>query len=295
MPDDTPDHYKAMTAAELAALPTSFHDDLFAGQVVLVSGGAGGIGLATSVLFGRLGATIVSCGRTAEKMAWLEETLGEQGIECFTRTMTIREADQVDDLIAAVFERYGRLDVLINNAGGQFAAPALDISPKGWRAVVDTNLTGSWLMMQAAAREWSQRQQQGSIINMVTVPGMCSAGIPHTVASRAGEIAVSRSLAVEWGPLGIRINCIAIGIIASPGLVNYPETAKPSFDHNPMRRLGTVHDIAEASAYLSSPSASFINGIVLTVDGGADIWGEYWPLGRPDYFDVDYGGAGAGS
>jgi NAD(P)-dependent dehydrogenase (short-subunit alcohol dehydrogenase family) len=228
-------------------------------------------------------------------MAWLEETLGEQGIECFTRTMTIREADQVDDLIAAVFERYGRLDVLINNAGGQFAAPALDISPKGWRAVVDTNLTGSWLMMQAAARQWSERGQAGSIINMVTVPGMCSAGIPHTVASRAGEIAVSRSLAVEWGPLGIRINCIAIGIIASPGLVNYPETAKPSFDHNPMRRLGTVHDIAEASAYLSSPSASFINGIVLTVDGGADIWGEYWPLGRPDYFDVDYGGAGAGS
>ncbi|MDP7428124.1 MAG: SDR family NAD(P)-dependent oxidoreductase, partial [Alphaproteobacteria bacterium] len=169
MPDDTPDHYKAMTAAELAALPTSFHDDLFAGQVVLVSGGAGGIGLATSVLFGRLGATIVSCGRTAEKMAWLEETLGEQGIECFTRTMTIREADQVDDLIAAVFERYGRLDVLINNAGGQFAAPALDISPKGWRAVVDTNLTGSWLMMQAAARQWSERGQAGSIINMVTV------------------------------------------------------------------------------------------------------------------------------
>ena len=123
---------------------------------------------------------------------------------------------------------------------------------------------------------------------MVAVLGMCSgAGIPHTVAARAGEIHLSKALSVEWAPHDIRVNCIAVGVIASPGLAHYPETAKPSFDHNPMRRLGSAHDIAEACVYLAAPSGAFINGTVLTIDGGADVWGEYWPLGRPDYFKVD--------
>ena len=142
--------YAAPTAAELAALPTVYRDDLFKDQVVLVSGGAGGIGMATAVLFGRLGATIVSCGRDEAKMAAFEEDMASLNIPCFTQALTIRDADLVSGLMAATWERFGRLDVLINNAGGQFAAPAMDISPNGWRTVVDTNLTGSWLMMQPA-------------------------------------------------------------------------------------------------------------------------------------------------
>jgi NAD(P)-dependent dehydrogenase (short-subunit alcohol dehydrogenase family) len=282
------DVYAPLTPAEVAALPTVFRDDLFRDRVVLVSGGAGGIGFATSVLFGRLGASIVSCGRDEAKMAWLEEQLGALDIPCLTRAMTIRDADQVADLMAAVWDRFGRLDVLINNAGGQFAAPALEISPKGWNAVVETNLTGSWYMMQAAARQWREHGQPGSIINMVTVQGTCHAGIAHTVAARAGEIELSKALAVEWAPYEIRVNCVAIGIVASPGLANYPETAQPSFDHNPMRRLGGVQDIAQACVYLAAPSGDFVNATVLAVDGGAGAWGEYWPLGRPDYFQVDY-------
>jgi len=282
------DVYAALTAEEIAALPTVYCEGLFKDQVVLVSGAAGGIGLATAILFGRLGATIVSCGRTADKMARLEEALGGLNIPCFTKSMTIRDPEAVDTLIAETWERYGRLDVLINNAGGQFAAPALDISPKGWNAVLDTNLSGSWYMMQAAARQWRDRKAPGNIINMVAVLGMTCNGIPHTAAARAGQIQLSRALSLEWAPYDIRINCIAIGVIASPGLVNYPETAKPSFDHNPMRRPGTVHDIAQASVYLAAPSGDFVTGTVLTVDGGADVWGEYWPLGRPDYFRVDY-------
>jgi NAD(P)-dependent dehydrogenase (short-subunit alcohol dehydrogenase family) len=282
------DVYANLTADEVAALPTVFRDDLFRDRVVLVSGGAGGIGFATSVLFGRLGATIVSCGRDPEKMARFEKDLSRLDIACFTHPMTIRDPDQVADLMTAVWERYGKLDVLVNNAGGQFAAPALDITPKGWNAVIDTNLTGSWYMMQAAARQWRDHDQPGCIINMVAVPGMCSAGVPHTVAARAGEIHLSKSLSVEWAPHRIRVNCVAIGIVASPGLVNYPETAKPSFDHNPMRRAGHVQDIAEACVYLAAPSGNFVNGTVLVVDGGADVWGEYWPLGRPDYFQIDY-------
>ena len=282
------DLYATPTAAELAALPTVYRDDLFKDQVVLVSGGAGGIGLATAVLFGRLGATIVSCGRDGDKMAGFEEAMAKLDIPCFTQAMTIRDADQVGALMAAVWERYGRLDVLINNAGGQFAAPAMDLSPNGWRAVVDTNLTGSWFMMQAAARLWRDNKQPGNVINMVTVLSTCTSGIAHTQAARAGEIYLTRSLCAEWAPYDIRLNSIAIGVVASPGLVHYPESAKPSFDHNPMRRVGSVQDIAQAAVYLAAPSGQFVNGTVLTVDGGADVWGEYWPLGRPEHFNIDY-------
>ena len=280
--------YAAPTAAELAALPTVYRDDLFKDQVVLVSGGAGGIGMATAVLFGRLGATIVSCGRDEAKMAAFEEDMASLNIPCFTQALTIRDADLVSGLMAATWERFGRLDVLINNAGGQFAAPAMDISPNGWRTVVDTNLTGSWLMMQAAARHWRDNNQPGCIINMVTVLAMCTSGIAHTQAARAGEIHLTRGLCVEWAPYDIRLNSIAIGVVASPGLAHYPESAKPSFDHNPMRKIGTAQDIAQAAVYLAGPAGEFINGTVLTVDGGADVWGEYWPLGRPDYFRIDY-------
>ena len=133
--------YSSFSDEELARLPTVFRDGLFTGQVVLISGGAGGIGKATCTLFGRLGAQIVSCGRDAEKQAGLEKYLKGLGISCFTRPMTIRDPEQVSRLMDEVWERFGRLDVLINNAGGQFAAPALDITSKGWNAVIDTNLT----------------------------------------------------------------------------------------------------------------------------------------------------------
>lgn len=274
--------------ADLSAAPLVYADGLFKDQVVLVSGGAGGIGLAACILFGRLGATVVSCSRSAEKMTWLEDALGNLDIPCFTHPMTIRDPEQVTGLMAEVWKRFGRLDVLVNNAGGQFAAPALDISPKGWNAVIDTNLNGSWYMTQAAAQQWAERKQPGCVINVVAVLETCNSGIPHTMAARAGEIALSKSLSVEWAPNNIRVNCIGVGVVESPGLKHYPETARPSFDHNPMRRMGTVQDIAHACVYLAGPTGDFVNGTVLAVDGGAANWGEYWPLGRPDYFNVDY-------
>jgi len=288
MSDDTDFEVLERYFNDLSVAPMVYADDLFKDQVVLVSGGAGGIGLAACVLFGRLGATIVSCSRSPEKMAWLESTLGKLNIPCFTQPMTIRDPQKATDLMAAVWDRYGRLDVLVNNAGGQFAAPALEISPNGWNAVIDTNLNGSWYMTQAAARQWSERKQSGCVINVVAVPEMCSSGIPHTVAARAAEIQLSKALSVEWGPNNIRVNCVAVGVVESPGLAHYPETARPSFDHNPMRRMGSVQDVAHALAYLAAPTGNFVNGTVLTVDGGAANWGEYWPLGRPDYFNVDY-------
>jgi citronellol/citronellal dehydrogenase len=278
--------YKTYTEEELFNLPTVFRHGLFQDQVVLISGAAGGVGTACSVLFGRLGATIVACSRTQEKLCRLQTNLAKLNIPCHTQAMTIRDPHQVADLMERVWEKYGKLDVLINNAGGQFAKPALEITPKGWNAVIDTNLNGTWYMMQAAAKRWSDRGQPGCMVNMATLTGHAFVGIPHTAASRAGEINLSKTLSVEWAPYNIRINCIAIGKVDSPGLATYPQQAWDSFDHNPMRRLGSVQDIAEAAVYLAGPSGSFITGAVLTVDGGEDVWGEYWALGKPEYFKV---------
>lgn len=281
------DPYSSFSDEELATLPTVFRDGLFSGQVVLVTGGAGGIGRATCMLFGRLGASIVACGRDAERLAGLKKLMDKHHIPCLTRAMTIREPEQVAALMDAAWKEFGKLDVLINNAGGQFSAPALDITPKGWHAVVETNLYGTWYTMQEAARRWRDNDQPGCVINISTVTGHATPGIPHTAASRAGAINLSRSLSVEWAPLNIRINCIAVGVIASPGLENYPPSARPSFTHNPMRRTGDVQDIAEACCYLAAPSGKFITGTVLEVAGGRQVWGEYWPLGKPDYFKVE--------
>jgi len=282
------DAYATHTDAELAAMPCVFRDDLFAGRVALVTGGAGGIGRAICILLGRLGATIVTCGRDPVKLEQLARSLEALGIACQTRQMTIRDPEQVGELFAAAYDQQGRIDVVVNNAGGQFALPAVDLSPRGWAAVVETNLYGTWYVMQAAAREWIARQQAGSIVNIGTITGRGSVGIPHTAAARGGAQSLAASLSVEWAPHRIRINTVAVGVVRSPGLLHYPPEARPSFDHNPQRRLGDVHDVAQAVAFLGSPEASgFVTGGVLHVAGGGQVWGEYWALGKPDWFRIE--------
>ena len=128
-------------------------------------------------------------------------------------------------------------------------------------------------------RRWRDHAQPGCVINIAKATGHVSPGIPHTAASRVGAINLSRGLRVIWAPLNIRINCIAVGVIASPGLENYPASARPSFDYNPMRCVGDMHHIAEACCYLAAPSGKFITGAVLEVAGGRQVCGECWPLG----------------
>lgn len=288
------DPYRSHSFDELLAMPMAFRDGLFAGQVVLITGGGGGIGTAMSVLFGRLGATIVASGRTPDTLEVLADRLGAAGIAHHTQAMTIRDPDQVADLIDGVWDRHRRLDIVINNAGGQFSSPAVDISPKGWAAVVETNLHGTWYMMQAAARRWIAEDPDGTgvgagrnIVNISTIQGRASVGIPHTAASRAGGVALTRSLAVEWAPHRIRVNSIGVGVVASEGLRTYPSEARGSFGHNPMRHLGDVWDVAQGAAYLAGPTGAFITGHHLDITGGEHVWGEYWPLGKPDWFRLD--------
>ncbi len=281
------DPYHSHSFDELCGLDTVYRDGLFDDQVVLITGAAGGIGQAMSVLFGRLGATIVATGRTESSLDALATNLDSIGVRCQTIAMTVRDPDAVRSSIDAVWDEQGRLDHVINNAGGQFAAPAFDITPKGWNAVVETNLYGPWYMMQEAARRWAAEDVEGEIINISTIQGRGSIGIPHTAAARAGGVALTRTLAVEWAQYGIRVNSIGVGVIASEGLTNYPPEAKASFGHNPMRHLGDVWDIAQAAVYLAGPTGAFITGTHLDVTGGEHVWGEYWPLGKPDYYKTE--------
>ncbi|MGJ8670356.1 MAG: SDR family oxidoreductase [Oceanococcus sp.] len=265
--------------------PNVYRSDLFIGQVAMVSGGGTGIGAATALLFARLGAQVVICGRTEEKLQTVAEYAAKRGGRIETQVCNVREPDQVEVLYAAIHEKFGRLDMVVNNAGGQFPQAAIDFADKGWNAVITNNLNGTWYMMQRAARYWRDHEQRGSIVNIVVVAERGMPGVAHTVAARNGVIGASKTVAVEWAPLNIRVNCVAPGLTQTRGLDVYPDEAVREFPNaNAMRRPGTAMEMAQACVYLSGPSGSFITGEVLTVDGGGQLWGELWTNGRPDYF-----------
>lgn len=269
------------------AMPTVYRSDLFAGQTVLVSGGGTGIGRATALLIARLGARVIVCGRTLEKLERVADEGRAHGCEVHPMAVNIREPEQVEALFEAIAREHGTLHAVVNNAGGQFPQHAIDFSAKGWRAVIDNNLNGTWFMMQAAARHWQNRAAPGVIVNLVMVVDRGMPGIAHSVASRSGVIGVTRTVAVEWAPLGIRVNCIAPGLTATEGLAVYPPEAHKEFPKaNPLKRLGSLREIAEATVFLVSPAASFMTGEVMTVDGGGQLWGEFWTAGRPAYFEM---------
>ncbi len=266
---------------------TVYRSDLFAGKVALVSGAGSGIGRACALLFARLGAKLVICGRTPAKLEVVADFIRAKGGEVLVVPTNVREPEQVDALFVAAQAHYGRIDYTVNNAGGQFPQAAIDFAPKGWNAVINNNLNGTWLMMQRAAQHWRDQKLPGSIVNIVVVVDRGMPGVAHTVAARAGVIGVSSTVAIEWAPLGIRVNCVAPGLTATEGLEVYPPEAQKEFPlANPMKRPGTPMEIAEACVYLSASSGSFINGEVLTVDGGGKLWGELWTAGRPDYFKL---------
>lgn len=272
----------ALSDEALLALSTVYRADLFAGRTILVSGAGTGIGKAIACLFGRLGGRLVLCGRSEEKLAATKRLLDRIGAPSLAIPTNIREPEQVDALFAQIEIEAPGLDVVVNNAGGQYPQASLEISDKGWRAVVDTNLNGTWTMMQRAARLWKRRGAAGSIVNVIAPYRRGMHGLAHTVAARAGVAHLAQTLAVEWAPDGIRINCVLPGPIATEGLAVYSEEARQALaQSNPMRRLGDVQDIAEACAYLSATSGKFITGEILVVDGGHQHWGELWMAGRP--------------
>jgi citronellol/citronellal dehydrogenase len=274
---------------QLATLPHAFRDDLLKDKVCIVSGGGSGLGRAMAYFFVRLGAEVMICGRRQEK---LEETAGGikrwLGRDVALMPMTIRDPEQVTALVTRTVERFGGLHLLVNNGGGQFPQAAIDFSVKGWNAVIDTNLNGTWYMMQAAARYWRDAGLPGSIVNIVANVWRGMPQVAHTCAARAGVIYLTKSVAVEWAPLGIRVNCVSPGSIATEGLNVYPAGAAEAFANaSPMKRYGDAYDIAQATAFVGADqSGKFITGETLVVDGGNQMWGDTWPGGIPDWFRV---------
>jgi len=268
---------------ELSRLPIGLAPNSFADQVVMISGAGSGIGRACAHWFARLGAKLVLCGRDADKLAGIQLAL--EPTETVVHPLTIRDPEAVQKLHNAAWERFGRVDVVVNSAGGQFPQAAIDFSPNGWRAVIDTNLNGTWFMMQSAARKWREAGRGGSIVNVVTVVGRGMPGVAHTCAARAGVVHASKTVAIEWAPMGIRVNCVAPGIISTEGMRVYPETVQRELvNTNLMKRFGQVEDIANAVAYLAGETGRFVTGEVLTIDGGNHLWGDQWTIPKPDYF-----------
>jgi citronellol/citronellal dehydrogenase len=270
---------------ELATMPLTFRDGLFDGQVALVSGAGRGIGKAIAFQLARLGAKVALCGRDEARLNATADRLRALGADVLAHPMSIRDPDAVVKLYDAVWAKFGTLDIVVNNAGGQFPQAAIDFSPKGWNAVIDTNLNGTWYMMQTAARRWRDAKRGGAIVNIVTVIGRGMPGVAHTCAARAGVIYVSKTVAIEWAPLGIRINCIAPGAIMTEGMEVYPDEARQALPKsNLMKRFGDVRDIADAVCYLAGPSGGFMTGEVVTVDGGNQVWGDQWTIPKPAWF-----------
>ena len=276
-----------LTDDQLRTMPTVYRPDLFKGKTAVVTGAGSGFGFGIATLFARLGADLAVLGRNEARLARAKAFFEGCGARVYAEAFNIREHERCTAYIANVWRELGRLDVLVNNAGGQFAQMALDFKPKGWNAVIDTNLNGTWYMMQAAARAWVERTSPGAIVNIVADFWRGMPGIAHTAAARAGISYLSKSVAVEWAPLGIRVNCIAPGVLETSGFAHYPPEGLETYTQaNPMRKAGDVWDVAEAAIYLAAPSAKFITGEVLTVDGGQQCWGDPWPTGRPEHFRV---------
>jgi citronellol/citronellal dehydrogenase len=271
--------------------------DSFKGLTVLVLGGGGSIGAACAWLAARLGAQVVIAGRKVEKLDAVATAMASRKLNCKTFVVDIRERASVETLFDRCSQAVGLPDLVIQSAGGQFPSAALAISEKGWKAVVDTNLNGSFNVMQCAAQRWSEAKRGGSLVNIVISPRGLH-GVSHTAAARAGVLAFSEAVAVEWAPLGIRVNCVGPGAIVSAGWAVYkPEVRALYRNTSPMRDAGTPWQIAEAALFIGGPAGGFITGENLEVNGGSHLWGETWTIPKPEWFReatraIDAGPAG---
>ncbi len=270
-----------------------FREDLFAGQTIIVTGGGSGIGRATAIELASLGAHVVLVGRTPEKLTAVQLDISEMGGESSTFTCNIREEEQVQALFADVLSRQGAVHGLVNNAGGQFLSPAEFISKKGFHAVIETNLTGTFLMCREAYNQ-AMRDNGGVIVNMLMENWRGFPGMAHSAAARAGIENLTKTLAVEWVRSGVRVNAVAPGLIESSGLDNYPEAAQEFIQavvkDIPFKRMGTESETAAVIVFLLSPAANYISGESIRIDGASSLWRKTWEIEDHDNAPKPYDG-----
>jgi len=262
-----------------------FAPGLFAGQVIVITGGGSGIGRCTAHELAALGAHVVLVGR---KLAKLHDVAGEiaaDGGRASFHACDIRQEEAVQDLVQAIVVAHGRIDALVNNAGGQYMTPLESITGKGWEAVVNTNLTGGFLLARECYKQ-AMQARGGAIVNIVADMWGSMPGMGHSGAARAGMVSFTETAALEWAKSGVRVNAVAPGYIASSGMDHYPAEAAPMLremrDTVPLGRFGTEAETSAAIVFLLSPAAAFISGSVLRVDGARPQvrmgWGQ---IGAP--------------
>jgi NAD(P)-dependent dehydrogenase (short-subunit alcohol dehydrogenase family) len=245
----------------------------FAKKVAVVTGGGTGMGRAMALEFARLGAGVVVAGRRPEPLEAVATAIREGGGRALAHPTDVREPDQVDALFDAAVTELGRVDVLVNNAAGNFVVKAEELSPNGWRAVVAIVLDGGFLCSRAAGRQMIEQGEGGAILSVIASYAWTGGpGTIHSAAAKAGVVAMTRTLAVEWAPHEIRANCICPGPTDTEGagqaLWPTEEDRKRVAATVPAGRLATPEEVAWWATALCSPYAGYVTGETLTIDGG---------------------------
>lgn len=264
------------------AYASVFRPGLFAGQLIWVTGGGSGIGRCVAHELASLGAHVLISGRKTEKLQRVAAEIAEDGGRCSIAAFDIRDEDAVREGVARVIEQHGPIAGLVNNAGGQFPAPLLAISKKGFDAVVANNLTGGFLMMREVFTQCMQ-EHGGAIVNMTADFRNGMPGMGHSGAARAGMSNLTMTAAYEWAHAGVRVNAVAPGWIASSGMDTYGGAMRAFIpklkQHVPLRRMGVEAEVSSAIVFLLSPAAAFITGITVQIDGAASLGSDIFPLG----------------
>jgi citronellol/citronellal dehydrogenase len=258
-----------------------FREGLLEGQVCVVSGAGTGLGKETALELGRLGAAVAICGRRPEPLQETVSAIEAAGGTASAGALDIRDEDAVDRFMDEVIERHGRIDTLVNNAGGQFLSPAEAITPKGFRTVIELNVVGTWLMTHAAATKAFMPQGGGKVLSVTLSPHNGMPGMVHSGAGRAAVENMMRTLSVEWARFGIRLTALAAGQFGTETMrTKYPKEVVERVPRTvPLQRLGTEEEWAWLVAYLASPAGDFYSGGVITMDGARDNWFGSWPPG----------------
>jgi citronellol/citronellal dehydrogenase len=250
----------------LSSYASVFREGLFAGRTAVVTGAGSGLGRCTAHELAALGAKVALVGRKADKLA---AVAAEIGAAARAYPCDIREEDAVRAMVSSILAEHGHIDCLVNNAGGQFAAPLEKISAKGWDAVVRTNLTGGFLVARECYTRCMKAAGAGAIVNMIADMWQGMPNMGHSGAARAGMLNFTETAALEWAP--VRVNAVAPGWIASSGMDHYPpemaEHIRALPKRVPLGRLGTEAEVSAAIVFLLSPAAAFISGSCLRIDG----------------------------
>ncbi|VDG97316.1 Glucose 1-dehydrogenase [Lysinibacillus sphaericus] len=248
-------------------------------KVIIVTGGSNGMGKYMAKKFAQDGANVIITGRDLEKLNAAKEEIGENA---YTFQMDVREIETIEALIHYADEKFGKIDGLVNNAAGNFIVQAEDLSPNGWKSVIDIVLNGTFYCSSAVMNYWKEKRQKGAILNMLaTYAWDAGPGVVHSAAAKAGVMSLTRTLAVEWGrKYGVRVNGIAPGPIERTGgaekLFQSEKAAQRTIQSVPLGRVGKPEEIAELAAFIMSDKASYMNGEIVTLDGGQ--WLNQYPF-----------------